>query len=108
MNALHVKWLSRRRQLSLIPASSAAYRMVSPTCIILALPFFILMLIGSVYRTSCVEIWHIMSPGDGGSPHSLVGDPIMGLHEASLIFTNTFFLSSTSGLVGIFFLFHIS
>ena len=48
-----------------------------------------------------------MSPGDGGSPHSSVGDPIMRLHEASLIFINDFLVSSTRGLVGIFSLFHI-
>ena len=35
MNALHVDWLSRRHSFSLILASAAAARMVSPTCIML-------------------------------------------------------------------------
>ena len=46
MNALHVNWLSRRHQFSSIPASAAAARMVSPTCIMLASPFLTLLLIG--------------------------------------------------------------
>ena len=52
MNALHVNWLLRKHQIILIMASSAAARMVSPTCIILVLPLFILFLIVSV--NSCV------------------------------------------------------
>ena len=31
-----------------------------------------------------------MSTGDEGSPHYSVGDTIIGLHEASLTFTNAF------------------
>ena len=51
---------------------------------------FILSFIGSFYRSSCVEVLQNMSPGYGGSPYSLVGGPIMILHEASLMFTNAF------------------
>ena len=51
MNALHVDWLSRRHKFSSIPASVAADRMVSPTCIILASPFLTLLFIDSVYWT---------------------------------------------------------
>ena len=86
----------------LIPASAVAARMVSPTCIILALPLFILSLIGSVYGTSCVEVWQNMIPGDGGSPHSLVGDPTMRLYEASLAFTNAFWYPPPGGLLEYF------
>ena len=89
-NALHFDWLSIRHQFSSIPTSAAAARMVSPTCIILELPFFTLSLIGSVCVASCVEVWQNMSPGYDGSPHSSVGDPIMRLHEASLTSTNAF------------------
>ena len=102
MNALHVDWLSRRHQFSSIPASAVSARMVSPTCIILAIPFFTLLLIGSVCGTSCVEVAHNMSPGDGGSTHSSVGDPIMRLHEASLIFTNDFWSPPPGGLLEYF------
>ena len=72
----------------------------------LALPFFILLLVVSVYRTSCVEVWHNMSPGDGGSPYSLVGDPITRLNVASFTFTNTFWFPPLGGLLADF-LFHI-
>ena len=63
VNALNVDWLSRRHQFSLIPESIVAVRMVSPTCIMLAFPFFILSLIGSVCRNSCVDVWQNISPG---------------------------------------------
>ena len=66
MNALHVDLLVRRHQFSLIPASNVASRMVSSICVILALLFFVLFLVGSVCRTSCVEVWKNMSSGDGG------------------------------------------
>ena len=42
MNALHVDWLLIRHQFSLISASNAEARMISPTCIMMALTFFIL------------------------------------------------------------------
>ena len=90
MNALHVDWLSRRHQFSSIPASAAAARMVLPTCIMMEFPYLTLLLIGSFYRNSCVEVWQNMRPGVGSSPHSLVGYPIMRLHEESLTFTNDF------------------
>ena len=85
MNALHINWLSRRHQFSSIPASAAAARMVSSTCIILAPPFLILLLVDSVCRTSWVDVWQNMRPWDGGLPHSLVGGPIMRPNEVSLI-----------------------
>ena len=102
MNALHVNWLLRRRQFSLILDSTAAVRRVLPTCIMLALPFFILLLIVSVYWTSCVDVWQNMSPGDGGSPHSSLGDPIMRLHKAYFTFTNTFWYPLPGGLLAYF------
>ena len=98
-NALNVGWLLIRHQFSSIPASAAATMMVSPTCIIMELPFFTLLLIGSVCGTSCVEVWKNMSPGDGGSPHSSVRDPVMKLHEASLTSTNDFCSPPTGGLL---------
>ena len=106
MNALFVDWLSRRHTFSLIPASAAADSMVLPTCILMKLPFFILLLIGSVCRTSCVEVCNNMSPGDSGSPHSLVVDTIMRLHKVSLTFTNFFGLIH-QGYCWHIFLFHI-
>ena len=90
MNVLHVDQLSRSHQSSLILTFAEAARMVLPTFIMLVLPFFILLLIGSVCRTSSVEVFQNMSTRDGGSPHSQVGDPTTRLHEASLTFTNTF------------------
>ena len=102
MNALHVDWLSIRHQLSLILASVVASRMVSLTCIIMVLPFFILLLIGSVCRKSCVEVFQNMIPGDGGSPHSLVGGTIMTLHEASFAFTNNIWSPPPRGLLADF------
>ena len=99
MNALHVNWLPRRHQFSLVPASDTVSRMVSPKCIIMALPFFILLLIGSVCGTSCVEVWQNTSPGDGGLNHYLVGDPTMRLHEASLKSSNAFCYPTPGGLL---------
>ena len=90
MNVLHVDWLSRRHQFSSITASAEADRMVSPTCIILELPFITLVLIVSVCGTSCVEVSHKMRPGYGSSPHYSVGAPIMRLYKASLTFTNAY------------------
>ena len=52
INELHVDWLSRRHKFSSIPASAAAARMVSTTCIILASPFLTLLLIGWFCRAS--------------------------------------------------------
>ena len=68
----------------------------------IVLPFFTLLLIVSVCRNSFVEVWYNKSPVDGGSPHSLVGDLIMILHEASLMFTNAFGYPTTGGLLGDF------
>ena len=68
MNALYVKWLSIRHQFLSIPASAAAARMVSPTYIVIALPFFIMLLIGSVCGTSSVEFLQYMILGDGSYP----------------------------------------
>ena len=48
INALHVDWFSRRHQFSSILASSAAARMVLPTCNMLASTFLKLLLIDSV------------------------------------------------------------
>ena len=90
MKALHVNWLSIRHQFSLITASALASRMVYPMFIMMALPFFILLLIGSVGVTSCVEFWNNTSLGDGGFTHSSVGDPITRLQEGSLMFSNAF------------------
>ena len=70
--------------------------------IMLDQPFFTLLLIGSVCGTSCVEVWQNMRPGDGGSPHYLVGAPIMRLHKASLIFTNAFWSPPLGGLLEYF------
>ena len=99
MNALHVDWLSRRHQFSTIPASDAAARMVLPTCIILASPLPILLFTDSVCQTYSVEVCQNMSPGDGNFPHSLVGDPVMRLHEASFTFTNTLRSPPPGGLL---------
>ena len=99
INALHVDSLSRRYQSSLIPASTATANMVLPTRIMLELSFFILSMIGSVYSKSCFEVCKNMSPGDGGPPHSLVGDPIIILHEASLAFTKAFRFTPPRGLL---------
>ena len=49
--------------------------------IILELPFFTLLLIGSVCGTYCVEVWKNTSPVDGGSPHYSLGAPIMRLQK---------------------------
>ena len=49
-----------------------------------------------------------MRPGDGSSPHSSVGDPIMRLQEASLTFTSAFWSPPPGGFVGRFLLFHFS
>ena len=98
-HALHLNWLSRRHQFSSIPASTAEVSMVSPTCIMLALPFLKLFLISSVCVTSCVEVWQNMRPGDVSSPHFLVGAPIMRLHEASFTFTNDFWSPTPGGLL---------
>ena len=102
MNALHVDWLSRMNHFSSITASATAARMVSPTCIILALPLFVLLLIGSLCGTSCVEVWQNISPVDGVSPHSFLGYPIMRLHKASLTFANAFCSPPPGGLLGDF------
>ena len=99
LNALHVDWFSMRHQFSSITASAAAARMVSPICIMLALPFFTLLLIGSVCGTFCVEVWNNMRPGDGGLPHSLVGAPITRLHKTSLTLTNDFWSPPPGGLL---------
>ena len=90
MNALHVYWYLRRQQISLILNYATSDRMVSPTCIMLTLPFFILLLLGTVFRTSYVKVWQSISPVDGGSPDSLVEVSIIRLHKASLMFTNAF------------------
>ena len=102
MNVLHVDWLSRRRKISSIPVSAASDRMVSPTLIILVLPLFTLLLIGSVCGTSLVEVWQNMRPGDVSLPHSSVDDTIMRLHEASLIFTNELWSPPPGGLLEYF------
>ena len=99
MNSLHVYWLSRRHQFSLIPASAAAASMVSPMFIMMELPLFKLLLMDSVCRTSCVEVWQNMRPGDGSLAHSLVGYPIMKLHEVSFTFTNAFWSPPPGGLL---------
>ena len=90
INAFHVDLLSRRHQFSSIPAFAVSSRMVFPTCVIMVLPLFILLLIGSICGISCVEVLHNMRLGDGVLPHSLVGSPIMKQHKASLTFTNAF------------------
>ena len=64
-------------------------------------------MIGSIFNTSCDEVWQNMSPGYGESSHYLVGIPIMRLHDASLTFTNVFF-SSVRGFAPIFFLIRFS
>ena len=100
LNVLHVDWLLRWHQFSSILASAAASRMVSPMCIILGLPIFKLLLVGSVFRTSCVDVWQNISPGNGSSPHSSEGAPIMNLHEASFYIHQCFLVPSTRGGVG--------
>ena len=98
-NVLHVNWWSKRHQFSSITASAAVVNMVWPTWIILALPFFTMLLIVTFCGTSCVEFWQNMRPGYGGSPHSSVGYPIMKLHKASLTFTNDFCYPPPGGLL---------
>ena len=62
MKAFHVNLLPRRHQFSSIPDYFAAANMVSPTCIMLALPLLcdnasmILSVIGSVCKTFCDEL----------------------------------------------------
>ena len=102
INALHINWLSRRRQFSSILASAAAARMLSPECIMMALPFLALLLICSVFGISFVEVWHKMRPGDGSSPHSLVGGTIMRLHESYFTFNNALWYPLPGVLLGDF------
>ena len=102
INAFHVNWLSRRHQFSSIPASAAASRMVSPTCIMLASTFLTLLLIDWFCRASWVEVWQNMRSVDGSSPHSSVGDPIMRLHDASLTFASAFWSPPPGGLLDYF------
>ena len=102
MDVFHVDWLSRRHQFSLIMVFAAADRMVSPTCIMLPLSFFILLLIGSVCNNSCVEVFQNIIPGDKESYHSSVGDPIIRLYEDYLAFTNTFWSTPSGGGVAYF------
>ena len=96
MKALHVYLLSRRHQFQSILASTAESRMVSPTKIMLALRllrknnYWTLSVMGSIFKTSCDEVWKNMSPGDGILSHSLEGMPILRLHDESSTFTNVF------------------
>ena len=97
--------LKGRHQFSSIPSSAAAASMVSSARIMLALTFFTLLLIGSVFGTSCVEFWQNMRSGDVSLPHSSVGSPIMRLQEAPLKFTNAFWYPPPRGLLEDFYWF---
>ena len=107
MNALHVDWLSRRHKFSLIPFSTAAARMVSPTLIILKLPFFILLLIGSVCGTSCVDGWQKTRPVYCGFAPFLCGVSHHETARSVFEFHQCFLVSSTRGIVGRFLLFNL-
>ena len=104
MKALHVDWMCRKCQFSLISDSAVKVRMISPTHITLALHLLheSASLISSVIRyirkAYFDEVWQNMSPGDGRLSHSLVGSPIMILYDASLTFTN-FFSPPSGGLL---------
>ena len=88
--------------------------MLSPTLITLAFLFLceniplILSVTGFFCNTSCSEVWQNTSPGDWMSSSSLVGIPIMILHDKSLTFTNIFFNPQSGVLLPYFFLLHFS
>ena len=75
MNTFHVDWLSIRHQFLSMSDSTAVYRMVSPTYIILELSLFHkntswdLSVMGSICKNSCDEVYKNMSSGDGRSYH---------------------------------------
>ena len=71
MKVLHVDLFSRRHQFLSIPASAEEARMVSSTCITLALPLLfdnaslVLSVTGSVCKTYFDEVCQSMSQGGG-------------------------------------------
>ena len=72
--------------------------MVSPTRIMLVLHLlrknapWTLFVMHSIFKTYCDDFWKNVIPVDGRSSHSLVGMPIMRLHDASSTFMSVFFL----------------
>ena len=103
MKVLHVDWFPRRHQFSSIHDSAAAYRILSPEQIMLALcllheknswtSFFM----GSICKNSCDEVWKNMSTGDSRSSHYSLGIPITRLHDASSTFSKVFCSPPPSG-----------
>ena len=89
MNVLHVYLLSKRHQFpSFWPLMrQPGWYWSRALCWCYPFSYFF---IGSVCITSCVEVWHKISPGDCGSPHSSVGATIVRLYKSSLMFTNSF------------------
>ena len=82
--------------------------MVFTTCIILELPFFILLFIGSVCWTSCVDVWQNMSPGEYVSPHCFGGGSHNETAQSVFDLYQCFLVSSTRGIVGRFLLIQLS
>ena len=89
IKAFHVDWFSIKHQCSSIPASSAASRMIYPEHIMLVLRLLCentsctLYVMSYICNNSCDEVCQNMSPVDVIASHSLVGMPIMRLHDAS-------------------------
>ena len=103
---LHVNWLSRRHKFSLIPASAEVSRMVLPTCIILALSFFIFFYRLYLWGLFCLglseheyRIW-VFTPFHGGGSYHNTAWGVFEVFQHILV-------SSTRGVVDIFLLFHI-
>ena len=96
MKALYVDWLLKGQHFLSISASVEAFRMVSPTHIMLEFHllrkniYFTSSVMGSIFKTSRDEIYTNMSTGDGISYHYLVGMPIIRLHDASSSLTDFF------------------